>query len=107
VSRVLDAVRRLRLVTEQQIDAAKTLRGAELASLSQERADALFDLRVILAEEGVPAGVADGTPLYTEVYELKMAERRLSSLAQTVLDRLARLDAAAMAPVYGRSGHLP
>jgi hypothetical protein len=106
VSRLQDAVRKLRSVTEEQLDAAVHLRSSELASLNQSRVDALFELRIVLAEEGLPS---DGDapvppPLREEVHRLHLAEQRLSSVAHVVLDRLARIGAASHVPVYGRSG---
>lgn len=106
MSRVLDAVRKLRAVTEQQLDAARNLRGAELAALNELRVDALFDLRIVLAEEGLPSPerMSAGTPLREEITHLDQAEQRLSSLARTVLDRLTPMDASTAPPLYARSG---
>jgi hypothetical protein len=81
------------------------LRSSELASLNQSRVDALFDLRIVLAEEGLPTEGAAPVPpqLHDEVQRLHLAEQRLSSVAHVVLDRLARIGAGNV-PVYGRSG---
>lgn len=110
MTRLLEAVRKLSAVTEQQIEAARHLRSEELASLNQRRVDALFDLRIVLAEEGCPERdrLDPRAPLRDAVRQLDVAEKRLASLAQTVLDRLAWVDDSnAAAPVYDRAGFLP
>ncbi|MEQ1506230.1 MAG: hypothetical protein ABMB14_28625 [Myxococcota bacterium] len=103
MTRVHEAVRRLADVTEEQIGAARTLNGAELTILNDRRVDALFVLQVALAEQGLP----EAEPHLTrEVRRLAAAEKRLATIANTVLGRIARLDTAAPAPRYDRSGRL-
>lgn len=103
IDSVLEAVRRLADLTEQQVAAARSLRGERLAELNTERTDVLFSLRVALHSRGLP----EATPaLRAEVGRLSIAEKRLAALSRTVLDRIAVLDPSAPAPRYGRSGRL-
>jgi hypothetical protein len=103
VTPVLDAVRRLSALTEDQIGAARTLKGDALAQLNERRADALFDLRLALATHGLPE--ADEV-VREEVRRLATAEKRLSSIANAVLGRIAILDSGAPAPTYDRAGRM-
>ncbi|MEQ1568377.1 MAG: hypothetical protein ABMA64_22260 [Myxococcota bacterium] len=103
MNRVKEAVKRLTAITEDQIVAARTLRGDDLSDLNTRRVDALFALRIALAEDGLPKvdpAVKD------EVRRLAAAEKRLATIAQTVLDRVARIDVAAPPTVYDRCGRL-
>ncbi|MEZ4239395.1 MAG: hypothetical protein R3F59_25210 [Myxococcota bacterium] len=104
-TRVLAAVERLRALTEEQIAAARTLRSADLAVLNGHRADALFDLRIALQENGVPSDREDQV-LRDAVRGLALAERRLNHIATAVLDRIACFDAGSPAPTYDRTGRL-
>lgn len=100
---VLDAVRRLADLTEDQVAAARSLQGERLAELNVERTDILFVLQVALHSRGISE---TDSALRSEVKRLTLAERRLATLSRTVLERISRLDPAAPAPRYGRSGRL-
>lgn len=102
-SQVLAAVQHLRALTEQQVAAARSLHSEELAALNDRRADALFALKVALADNGF----TDSDPkLRDEVRLLQAAERRLALIATTVLERVSRLDRASPAPIYDRTGRM-
>lgn len=103
MSRVVEAVSRLAAITEDQVLAARELRGDALTDLNARRVDALFALRIALAEDGLPA--ADEV-VKRQVRRLASAEQRLATIARTVLDRVARIDLATPPPVYDRSGRL-
>jgi hypothetical protein len=103
VTRVAEAVRRLRALTEDQIAAARTLRGPDLAELNSRRVDALFHLRLTIAEDGLST---EDPTLRAEVDRLGVAERRLATIARAVLDRVARIDFSSPAPTYDRAGLL-
>ena len=102
---VLAAVERLRALTDEQIAAARSLRSAELSALNTRRTDALFALRIALQDNGVPTAAQDPT-LREAVRQLTLAEKRLSAIAVTVLDRIAQLDRSSPAPTYDRSGRI-
>jgi hypothetical protein len=102
---VLAAVQRLRALTEDQIAAARTLRSAELADLNTRRSDALFALRLALQDNGIPTASEDPA-LREAVRSLAVAERRLSQIATTVLDRIAQIDLSSPPPTYDRTGRI-
>ena len=103
MSRLVEAVSRLAALTEDQVLAARALEGERLAELNARRVDALFALRIALAEDGLPPADA---AVKRQVRRLAAAEQRLASVARTVLDRVASIDLATPPPVYDRSGRM-
>jgi hypothetical protein len=103
VSRVVEAVRKLAAITEDQVIAARSLRGDELQDLNARRVDALFALRIALAEHGLPRPEPEVREV---VRRLASAEERLATVARAVLDHVARIDLATPPPVYDRLGRL-
>jgi hypothetical protein len=99
---ILDAVRSLRLLTNAQVEAARTLKVADLEALNARRTTALFDLRTSLAERLPPADPA----LREEVVRLAAAEARLSTVAGWVLDAVGRLDPHGRARTYDAAGRV-
>jgi len=100
---VIDAVRRLRLLTEEQIGAARTLKGAELHALNCRRVDALFELQLAIADcEELP----DDPLLREEVAGLAGAEARLATICRWVLERVDRADALRPPRTYRRTGRM-
>jgi hypothetical protein len=99
VSAALD---RLRDITHRQIEAARALRGAELARWNRERVDALFELKVLLTERRPKR-----TPeLSAALSRLRADEERLEAVARTVLAVVQRVDPSWPPTTYGRSGEL-
>ena len=98
---VLDALRQLTALTEDQVLAARSLDGERLAALNALRVDKLFSLKLALASEGMPP---KEPTLVREVRRLAVAEQRLAAIAKTVLDQVSRIDESAPAPVYDRAG---
>lgn len=99
---LVDVVRRLRLLTEAQVGAARTLRSAELQALNTQRVDALFDLQVSLASEGL----GDDPELRKEVAGLAGAESRLAAICRLVLERVDQVDPTRPAKTYSRTGRV-
>lgn len=99
---MIAVVRRLRLLTEQQVGAARTLQGAELQELNTQRVDALFDLQLVLATEGL----VDDPELRTEIAGLAGAEARLASICRLVLERVDQVDTTRPAKTYDRTGRV-
>jgi hypothetical protein len=99
---LVEVVRRLRLLTEEQVGAARSLRGADLQALNTQRVDALFDLQVALASEGL----VDDPELRAEVAGLAGAEARLASICRLVIDRVDRMDPTGRAKTYSRAGRV-
>lgn len=100
---VVAVVRRLRLLTEEQVSAARTLRSAELQDLNSRRVDALFDLQLALATEEFEA---DDVELRTEIATLAGVEARLASICRLVLERVDQVDVTRPPRTYRRSGRL-
>jgi hypothetical protein len=100
---VVAVVRRLRLLTEEQVGAARTLRSADLQELNSRRVDALFDLQLALASEEIRA---DDAELRTEIASLAGAEARLASICRLVLERVDRVDATRPPKTYRRTGRM-
>ncbi len=101
MSALLGAVRALRSATEAQLAAALTLRGADVAALHAERTDALFAVRVALAEEAEEKT----SELLDEVRSLAVAERRLAAAARTIVSVLDGIGIGSPA-VYGPGGRV-
>ncbi len=99
---VLAALDRLRDITLRQIEAARALRGGELARWNRERVDALFDLKVLLSERP-PRRTPE---LSSALARLRADEERLESVARTVLGVVQRVDPSWPPTTYGRSGEL-
>lgn len=99
---LLAQVRKLRDITEQAVLAARTLKGEDLTALNAQRADALFELRVLIGD-GVPEhAVTDD--LRGEVRALSRAEQRLAAVANTVVSAFGLESAPRL--TYGRSGRV-
>ena len=85
--------------------AAVSLDSAEVGRLSQERADLVFELQVVLpASPSLSATDRDRTRV--AAVRLKRAERRLDRIVTTVLAAVRPVRRGPPAPTYGRSGRL-
>ncbi len=99
---VLHALDRLRQITLRQLEAARGLRGEDLARWNRERVDALFDLKVLLADRQ-PRRTPE---LSRALAALRADEERLVAVARTVLQVVQRVDPAWPPALYGRRGEL-
>jgi hypothetical protein len=99
VSAALD---RLRSITHRQIEAARSLRGGELARWNRERVDALFELKLLVTERR-PRRTPE---LTASLQRLRADEERLEAVARTVLAVVQRVDPNWPPTTYGRSGEL-
>jgi hypothetical protein len=96
-------VRRLTMVTERQLEAARCLDGAELDKQNQARTDVLFELQIRL-EASQPLDDATRTQLVEEIDRLTQLESRLTRVAGIVATALAPASARQRPATYGRSG---
>lgn len=99
---MLQALERLRQITLRQLEAARALRGDELARWNRDRVDALFDLKVMLADRRPKPS----PELTAALRRLRTDEQRLEAVARTVLAVVQRVDPAWPPALYGRSGEL-
>ena len=99
---VFAALDRLREITLRQIEAARSLKGADLERWNRERVDALFELKMLVAERPPKR-----TPELTNALErLRADEERLEIVARTVLGLVQRVDPSGPPTTYGRGGEL-
>jgi hypothetical protein len=99
---VLAAVERLHEITTRQIEAARSLRGADLERWNRERVDALFALKVLVTERPPKRS----PELSAALSRLRTDEERLETIARTVLGFVQRVDPTCPPTTYGRGGEL-
>ena len=90
-------------LTEEQLDAARKLDGAQLTELNTRRADLSFELQVALDTEIFPE---DRPVLASRAKHLAGLERRLHGVASTVVDALDAAIPTRPPQVYGRTGRI-
>ena len=103
----MELVRRLREVTESQIDSARALRHQDLDALNSRHSDLLFQLRVAM-QEPLPHDAEQLKALKEEVHALGRSQERLALLAGSVVAILDRVipNQFGSPGTYGRHGML-
>ena len=97
-------VQELAEITEQQVQAARTLDGPRVQDLDRRRADQLFELQLAL-QDG-PVEPDNREHLRESLARLRAAEERLERIARTVLAALSGLRPADPVQTYARTGSM-
>jgi hypothetical protein len=100
-----DLIGRIAALAEAQLDAARRIDVARISALAEERADALFELRCLVAESH-ELDPQERAALRADVNALRAVDARLAGVARLVLDGLQPWSPHGPAQTYGPAGQL-
>lgn len=101
----IETLRKIAVLSETQLIAAREMDSARVSALAEERADALFELRCTTAQ---PLDLDEGDRAVVRglLDRIRVLDARLLRVARIVLDAIHPWSPHGPAPTYGRAGRM-